>query len=603
MTPIGSTLDTRPAPLSLPELRRLNLRRLALVLPSLGLAATVLGLGGAVLAARPHGWVDWALLVPFSLAMGWECFIVWQLVLGFVQWLRGPAGRSPIENTADAVEPVATGRSRTALLVPIYEEDVAAVFLGVRVMLQSLARLGTCDDIELHVLSDTRDLAVAAAEEAATAAVRADFPGIGFAYRRRVSNAGRKAGNIADFLDRQGTGFDFAIVLDADSLMSGSAIRRLIRTMEESPRVGLLQTVSYAAGRGTLFARIQQFAVRLYAPLALRGLHFWQGPEGSYWGHNAIFRVAPFRAHCRLPVLPGQPPLGGEILCHDIVEGAMLARAGWEVHLLPDFEGTWEEMPTNTLDLLGRERRWCQGNLQHMRVLPWPGLKPASRAHLGLGIGGYLVVPVWWAFVLGGALRVLLVPAPEGYGLLAYGLTEGGAAATALLSLTLVLTILPRLLNVVCALARRSVRLGFGGARRLLIGAAVEQIFALLLNPVLSITTAGSVLAILAGRNAGWGRQVRSDRQITVLEAARHHGLQIGFGLLLCGAVAVGGGWYALWMAPTALGLCISPWLTVLSSRQDLGRASQRLGLFITQDDVHAAPELVALQEARALGA
>ncbi|WP_204277462.1 glycosyltransferase, partial [Escherichia coli] len=67
-----------------------------------------------------------------------------------------------------------------------------------------------------------------------------------------------------------GAEYDFMIVLDADSLMTGAAMRRLVRLMEESPRVGLIQTVSYAAGRDTLFARIQQFAVRLYAPLALR---------------------------------------------------------------------------------------------------------------------------------------------------------------------------------------------------------------------------------------------------------------------------------------------------------------------------------------------
>ncbi len=214
--------------------------------------------------------------------------------------------------------------------------------------------------------------------------------------------------------------------------MTGTAIRRLIRLMEEHPRIGLIQTVSYATGRDTLFARIQQFAVRLYAPLSLRGLEFWQGPEGSYWGHNAIFRIAPFSQHCRLPVLPGRPPFGGEILCHDVVEAALLARAGWETHLLPEFDGTWEEMPTNAIDLLVREQRWCQGNLQHLAVLTFPGLKAASRGHLALGIGGYLVAPLWVSLLVLGAARVLLVPEGAGYGVLAYGLTEPSFAAAAL---------------------------------------------------------------------------------------------------------------------------------------------------------------------------
>ena len=147
-------------------------------------------------------------------------------------------------------------------------------------------------------------------------------------YRRRTENVGRKAGNIAEFTRTYGPEYDFMIVLDADSLMSGATMRRLARLMEESPATGLIQTVSYAAGRDTLFARIQQFAVRLYAPLALRCLEIWQGPEGSYWCHNAILRIAAFANHAQLPVLPGRAPLGGEILCHDIVEGGMLVRAG-----------------------------------------------------------------------------------------------------------------------------------------------------------------------------------------------------------------------------------------------------------------------------------
>ena len=591
MRPTAFTFESSPAPLSLPELRRLNYRRLTLVVPSLGLAAAMVATAAWVLAATPHGWPDWLLLVPFGIAMAWECLIVWQLVIGFVQEMRGRNGLSPIEMLAMEVEPRSSGRSRTALLVPVYEEDVAAVFARTRVMLRSLTRLGECGDIEVHVLSDTRNDAVAAEEAAAAALVATEFPGLCLRYRRRAANTGRKAGNIAEFLDTQGSRFDFAVVLDADSLMSGTAIRRLIRTMENSPRVGLLQTVSYASGRTTLFARIQQFAVRLYAPLALRGLHYWQGPEGSYWGHNAIFRVAPFRKHCRLPVLPGRPPLGGEILCHDIVEGALLNRAGWEVHLLPNFDGTWEEIPTNTLDLLERERRWCQGNLQHMRVLAWPRLKVASRAHLALGIGGYLVVPIWWIFVFGGAIRVFAWPDGH-YGLLAYGLTESSTAATVLLLASLTLIVLPRALNLVFALVHKSRRDGFGGGRRLLGGAALEQVFGLLLSPALSLATSGFVLQILAGHNAGWNKQTRQDRRVLVRQAARAHAPHVLLGLLLCAAMVAAGGWVALWLSPAALGLCLAPWLTAWSSQQELGRFSQRMGLFVTQDDLFAAEEL-----------
>lgn len=589
-----------PSPsLSLPLVPDLGTRRLLAVLPSALLAVSLFGSAVAVLARAPRPLIDWAMLVPFALVMMWECFIVWQLVLGFAVWLRGAEGLTPLERRAAALDPIPTGRSRTALLMPIYEEEPEAVFDRVRIMLRSLARLGPCDDVDLHILSDTRDDATAAAEARLWDALDAEAPGR-TAYRRRAVNAGRKAGNIGEFLDRRGQDYDHAVVLDADSLMSGAAIRRLIRLMEEHPRIGLIQTVSYATGRDTLFARIQQFAVRLYAPLSLRGLEFWQGPEGSYWGHNAIFRVAPFHQHCRLPVLSGRPPFGGEILCHDVVEAALLARAGWETHLLPEFEGTWEEMPTNALDLLAREQRWCQGNLQHIGVVGLPGLKAASRTHLALGIGGYLVAPLWCGFLALGALRVLAMPEGQGYGVLAYGLTEPGFAGALLFALSAALILLPRVLNLARALGDGEVRRGFGGTLRLLCGAVLEQALWLLLGPMLLWVTAGFVARAFAGGAVGWASQSRDERHVPVLDAVRRHALQVALGCAFALAAARGGGWLAAWLAPTALGLVVSPLLTALSSRRDLGQLSRRWGLFLTVDDVTPAPEILEFRDASA---
>ena len=572
-------------------------RRLLLIVPSLASALALVALTGSTLAGAPHGLVDWILALPFVAVMAWECFVVWQLVLGFYSWLAGPQVLSAIERDAATISAVPTGRSRTALVVPIFEEDVDDVFARIEVIWASLARLGTTEDIVVHVLSDTRTPLVAAAEERCAALLRAgDIPTL--QYRRRASNVGRKAGNVGEFLDRAGRDYDFAIVLDADSLMSGTAMRRLIRLMERHDRVALIQTVSYATGRETLFARIQQFAVRLYAPLALRGLEFWQGGEGSYWGHNAILRVAPFRQHCTLPVLSGRPPFGGEILCHDTVEAALLVRAGWEVRLLPETDGTWEAMPTNAVDLLGRERRWCQGNLQHARLLGLPGLRSGSRAHIVLGIGGYLVAPLWWAFLLLGAVRVLFGDSTQGLGLLAYGMTEPGLASTILSVSAVVLILLPRVLNLWRALGDRQARRSFGGAGRLLAGAAVEQVFWLLLGPVLSLVNAGFVVRTLAGQVVPWDAQPRGDRHISPAQAATLHWPHLVVAVIVGAACAKAGGWYAAWMAPSALGLLLSPWLTCLSSRVDLGRQSRRRGLFMTEDDLAPARELQELRAA-----
>ncbi|TXM87142.1 glucans biosynthesis glucosyltransferase MdoH, partial [Methylobacterium sp. WL116] len=368
--------------------------------------------------ADPTGaWLARTVLVLFAVVMTWQSFVAWQYLYGLIAAGLGARAKSALERRSETVPAQASGLSRTAAVVAIHAEDPVAVFAALRVMARSLARDAARDgardeslggDIDLFVLSDTRDGAIAAVEEHEFARIQAwretAGPGIPrIRYRRRTENIGRKAGNIAEFTRTYGDQYDFMIVLDADSLMTGATMRRLARLMEESPATGLIQTVSYAAGRDTLFARIQQFAVRLYAPLALRCLETWQGPDGSYWGHNAILRVAAFADHAQLPVLPGRAPLGGEILCHDIVEGGMLARAGWEVRLLPEMGGTWEEMPTNLVDLLGRERRWCQGNMQHLRVLPWPGLRAASRWHLAVGIVSYGVLPLWIAYLVAGA--------------------------------------------------------------------------------------------------------------------------------------------------------------------------------------------------------
>lgn len=585
--------DTPPRPLA---------RRLILIVPALVLMVALVGLGLDVMRAAPRQGLDWALFAVFAVAMGWECLMVWQLTLGFVAWLRGPRALSAFEHRAALIEPLPTGRSRTAILVPIYDEDAASVFANVRVMARSLARLGPVGDVEIHVLSDSRDPAVAAAEVQEFSnllhhwSTEPDGALPRVHYRRRSVNQGRKAGNIAEFLDRCGEAHDYMIVLDADSLMSGATMRRLIRLMEEHPRVGLIQTVSYATNRLTLFARIQQFAVRLYAPLALRGLEFWQGADGGYWGHNAILRVAAFREHCRLPVLPGRPPFGGEILCHDTVEGALMRRAGWENRLLVAMEGSWEEMPTNTVDLLGRERRWCQGNLQHLRVLALPGLTAGSWAHIGLGIAGYLLAPVWWAFLALAALRMLLGTEGEPMGVLAYGLTEAGRSAVLLFGLCAALIALPRVLNVVQALATGETRRGFGGAGRLVASATLEQGVWILLGPVLALTNAGFVLQTLLGRVVPWDAQPRADRPVGWPEALRIHLVAVLLGLVLAAAAWKAGGWAGLWLAPTALGLVVSPALTVWTSRTDLGHLANRLGLFLTVDETRPARELLELR-------
>ena len=571
--------------------RSLVLRRLCLGVPTVALAALVAVLSWRVVSGIAHGALDWLLACLFAIVMAWESMVVVQVTLGFLSWLRGRKALSDLERRADAVDPRPTGRSRTAIAIPVFDEDVAAVSRLVESMRQSLLRLGPGTDVDIHILSDSRESA-SLADEAASFSGREAGPAPAVHYRHRRTNEGHKAGNIAEFLRRTRGRYDFMIVLDADSLMSGRAIRVLIRLMEESPRVGLIQTISYATGRDTLFARVQQFAVRLHAHLSLKGMAFWQGADGLYYGHNAIIRCEPFLAHAELPVLPGRPPLGGEILCHDVVEAALLRRAGWEVRVLPDLEGTWEEMPTNLVDLLGRERRWCQGNLQHIRVVPWPGLTAGSRFHICTGIGGYLVGPLWWAFLIGGAVRALTSAHGAGLGVLAYGATEPGGAATGLFWLGMVFLFWPRLLNVLHALCGRRERRAYGGGAKLVASALLEQLFSVLLTPTLSLVTIRFVATTFAGRVVQWRSQSRADRDVLWGEAVRLLWPNLVLGAFFLAAAVTAGGWYAVWALPTAIGLLSGPALAVWSSRRSLGRWTLRRGLFLTVDDTRPADEL-----------
>ena len=371
--------------------------------------------------------------------------------------------------------------SRTALVMPVHNEDPARVMSGLAAMLRSLARTGHGDQFDVYLLSDTTDPTIARAEEAAWTTLRQRLGRpAGVYYRRRAANLGRKAGNIEDFCLRWGSHYDFMVVLDADSIMCGSAVVELVRTMEANPRAGLIQTVPVPARRTTLFGRLLQFAGCLYSPMLATGQSFWQTDAANYWGHNAIVRVGAFAEHCRLPVLPGSPPLGGAILSHDFVEAALMRRAGWQVYLLPSVGGSYEEVPDNILDYAKRDRRWTQGSLQHLRLLPARGLHAMNRLHFLLGAMGYVSSLLWLLMLLASTAYVLL-PYLRTDPLLSDGYPDWSlpwrkpTQIIPLLAVTIVLLFVPKLLALILALVRR--RRQFGGTVRLLLSALLEMLF------------------------------------------------------------------------------------------------------------------------------
>jgi membrane glycosyltransferase len=547
-------------------------RFLAFALPAFGLPVFGVWLAAVQTAGAPGPARPILLLLLFGnlLFLGWTG---WPGVLGALSRI----GRRP---PATAIP---NGISRTAVLFPIYNEDPQAVFAAVALTARTLAEHGL-DMVDVFVLSDTRDAAIAAAEEAEFARLQ---PACGdrVHYRRRATNTQRKAGNIADFCDQWGTTYDYMLVMDADSLMSARTIAEMIGLMDANPRTGMIQSVPYAFGRETPFARIQQFAARLYTPMLVEGLAFWQQGDSNYWGHNAIIRIAPFVAHCNLPVLPGKEPFGGEILCHDVVEAGLMRRGGWDVWMLPELTESYETLPANMVDFAQRERRWCQGNLQHLGVVGMRGLRFIGRYHLSLGILNYLLGPLLVGFtglavldgLLGGNFITRLLGTPGWHG-------------GAFVLLTFLLLYAAKLIALGAALVDGATARLFGGRTRLLASAVLEQAAAMVTAPVLLMFYTRFVVMMVLGRSVQWDAQPRDDRGVSWAEAWATMRMPFVTGLVWLVLAAWVGGATLTWSATLLPGLLLAVPFAAYTSYLDFGRIARRWGLFLTEDEVAPSP-------------
>jgi membrane glycosyltransferase len=252
-----------------------------------------------------------SILLLFALLFCWVSVGFWTALMGFFQLLKGH-DQYNISATTLGDEPIPR-EARTALVMPIANEDVPRVFAGLRATYESLKATGQLEHFDIFVLSDSNNPDTCVAEQKAWLEVCREVDGFGHIfYRRRRRRVKRKSGNIDDFCRRWGSSYRYMVVLDADSVMSGDCLTSLVRLMEANPGAGIIQTAPKASGMDTLYARMQQFATRVYGPLFTAGLNFWQLGESHYWGHNAIFRVKPFIEHCDLAPLPGK---GGFVCC------------------------------------------------------------------------------------------------------------------------------------------------------------------------------------------------------------------------------------------------------------------------------------------------
>jgi membrane glycosyltransferase len=572
---------------------RVAVRRAALLMLVIGSTAAAASLMSEVIAANGLDFIGCASVVLFTLNFGWLAINFWSAVLGFM-----------IRVSGDQPASLATGRSqplrqRTAVVMPIYNEDLARVSAGLRATLIGLTKTHEAAHFDLFVLSDTSDAKIGAAENATIESLRWQHPaGPRLYYRRREKNIGRKAGNIEDFIRQWGAGYAHMIVLDADSIMSGSTLVALARLMEAHPDAGIIQTLPTPTGSETAFARIQQFASRLYGPILASGLAFWTGGDGNYYGHNAIIRVAAFAKHCGLPTLPGKAPLGGEILSHDFVEGALICSGGYKVWFVPELPGSYEGMPANLVDYAKRDRRWCQGNIQHSWLLGLSVLRPMGRVHLAMGIFSYFTSPLWLALLILSTVDAMqraivgTVYFKPGFNLFPNWPVATDFQIDLLLGMTLAALFLPKLLALLLVLFGHNQCRAFGSAWNLCASLFVEIAFSTLMAPIMMLFQTFFVAATFLGLPVVWAAQPRDDRGLSWGEGLRQHGCHSLIGTVWAGSVYAVAPDFFWWLAPIWLGLIAAVPLSVWSSRTDLGLALKRVGLLLTPEETQPPPEL-----------
>ncbi|HRO58763.1 MAG TPA: glucans biosynthesis glucosyltransferase MdoH [Burkholderiaceae bacterium] len=578
--------------------RSMALRRLTLLAATALLTAFAAREMYLVLQVAGLTFPEQFVLLLFVALFAWIAFSFVTNLVGFVSTLaaRSAPPPSPVIDDEAPSEPP----TRTALLFPVYNEEIAQVMARLLAMHESLAETGALRHFDFFVLSDTTRPGIRLAEEAAFLEARERTGGHRrIFYRHRRYNEGRKAGNIGDWVRRFGAAYEHMVVLDADSLMSGDTLLRLAAEMDRRPRAGLIQTLPVIVNASTTFARLQQFANRLYGPILVRGLAWWHGTESNYWGHNAIIRTRAFAEQAGLPVLAGRKPIGGEIMSHDFVEAALMRRGGWSVEIAPGLGGSYEESPPALSDHAVRDRRWCQGNLQHAGVLPARGLHPISRLHLLTGIGAYLTAPLWLLFLIVGILIALQAQYirpeyfPRDFALFPRWPAQDPVRAAWVFVGTMSLLFVPKLLALFAMLVDAGRRRGFGGTLRSFAGTLLETLVSGLMAPVTMLDQSVTVLATLSGRDVGWNVQRRDDGALPWTQVARHYAGHTLFGVLL-GIAAYAVSWSLfLWMSPVILGLLLAIPLAALTADARLGRGLRRLGLLLVPEESAPPPILV----------
>jgi membrane glycosyltransferase len=489
-------------------------------------------------------------------------------------------------------EVILTSGSRTVLLMPVHNENPLNLTAALQAMAEALNAMNAAAFFEIAIISDTTDADAWIAETIAINRLRNELDGvIPVWYRRRLKNTGRKPGNVEEFVRRWGGRYDYFIMLDADSLMSAQVLTTLVKRMEADPTLGLLQTLPLPICRWSLFARLQQFSARVYGGPVARGVAAWSGDDGNYWGHNAIVRISAYAQACALPELHGPKPFGGYILSHDFVEAALMRRSGWKVRMATDLQESWEESPPSLTDVAVRDRRWAQGNLQHVKVIGSCGLSSASRLHFLMGIMSYISSPLWLTLIVTGFLLLLQTSfiGPENpiyrFQLFPHCPQFDAVRMIHLYFFSMIVLFLPQMAGIFHTIVSPNLRRSTGGMFLLLISSLVEIVFSALYAPIRMLFQTRHIIEILSGKDSGWAAQKRSSVAIRWIDAWYDHRRQVIGGILAgCLAYMLSPA-YLYWLSPVLLSLILSIPLSRMSGSVSIGRALGALGILRTPEE------------------
>lgn len=537
----------------------------------------------------------------------------YKILLGTWHVSRGIAG-NPYHPLLERVDPP-EGEGGLALIFPVYHEDVPRVLAGLVATWDSIRAYRPDLALRVHafLLSDSRRPAIVANEVATVQRLRQERPDLPLFYRHRPINANQKMGNLSDFFRRYGRDYAYTLVMDADSVMDGEACIELWRSMTAHPRIGILQTNPRPVFRESFFGRMLQFSAHLYGSVFSYSLMVMQMGHAAYIGHNAMIRTRAFMDHCILPKLPGPKPWGGKPFSHDFVEAAMMCRAGFEVWFVPELQGSYEEVPANFIAFLIRERRWMQGNLQHLRLLFVNGLRGMHRELFLSGAMGYVTAPVWFVFLLVSAYTMIHFMRVAS---LSIGSIQMVMVPMALLmASSIVFLFLPRILAILMNL-RSTQATRYGGRLKLIWSVFVETVFSFFYSPLVMVMISFFLWAWVKRRAVSWGQQQRDDRAVSWTDAWKSfRGVTVlgivGWAALLSlvqGAQrsphalllqSVTGGWLQpgsllLWYAPILGGWAFSVFLVQWTSRTF--PVLQRMRWFSIPEEIHPSQVLQDVQ-------